>query len=290
MEADQNFEILISKELEDKINWLVNNYDNEIGAWLIGEITNESILIEDFLIPNQDVSGASVDTSGKALVELRKEYGDKCKKIIGHWHSHNTMGNSWSTTDEDFMKEFVAPRERAVFIVSSQSDKHRIRLELTKPFKISLDELEYKIPYEDSKIGNKLKKIISKKCTEKNRSDVYICGKNGIWSETIPTTEKLTKKEVNKMIFYNNKNHNVTIKHLTLNQFYQLELEFPMDQDFFNAKNGKVDMILKTKTRESEIDFIIDIKEFMLNKMEEEEDMIEEDDSVPQDFRYEENY
>lgn len=286
MEVEQNFEILISKELEDKINWLVNNYDKEIGAWLIGEITNERIIIEDFLIPNQEVSGASVDTSRKALVELRKEYGDKCRRIIGHWHSHNTMGASWSTTDEDFMKEFIAPRERAVFIVSSQQDKHKVRLELTKPFKMSLDELEYKIPYEDSTIGNKLKEIISKKCTESKKTTYSYDG--GTWSDNSPSTKKLTKKEVNKMISYNNKDHNLVVRNLTLNQFYQLEGIFGVEQDFFNTKGDKVTLILKTKSKKEAIDLIIDLKEYMLNRLDEDDEIVKEDDQYPdyQNFNY----
>ena len=56
MDLKQNFKVEISKELNDKIRWLVNNYEKEIGAWLVGEITNEKIIIEDFLIPYQDLN------------------------------------------------------------------------------------------------------------------------------------------------------------------------------------------------------------------------------------------
>lgn len=261
MEVIQNFKVEMSKKLNDKIEWLTNNYDNEIGAWLIGEITNEKIIIEDFLIPNQEVGTVSVDTSGKALVELRKEYGDKCKKIIGHFHSHNTMSADWSFTDEDFIKEFTAPREKAVFIVSSQKDKHRIRLELTKPFKISLDELKYKILYGSSKMGDELNKIIKKKCNEEKISS---------WKD-----DELTKKEVNKMVSYEKSTHNVIVRDLTLNQFYQLEGVFPVEQEGFNSGKGKITMLFKTTTKKEAIKLIVEIKDYMIDKL--KEDINEED-------------
>lgn len=166
METEQIFEVKIKKELEDKLNWFTHNYDKEIGAWLIGKITENKIIIEDFLIPHQEVDCASVDTDGKSLVKLRKEYGDKCKKIIGHWHSHNTMGAFWSLDDESFIEEFSEPREIAVFIVSSKTDRHLIRLEINKPLKVSLDKLDYSIAFDNPKLKKELRKIIKEKVIE----------------------------------------------------------------------------------------------------------------------------
>jgi len=167
MEVEQKFEVEIKKELIDKIEWFTNNYDKEIGAWLVGEITDEKIVIEDILIPYQEVSGVSVDTDGKALVRLRKEYGERCSKIIGHWHSHNTMGTSWSRTDEEFIEQFTEPRTIAVFIVSSKAEKHLVRLELCKPVRVSLDNLDYTIVGEDSEFDEAMQKIIDEKLEEK---------------------------------------------------------------------------------------------------------------------------
>lgn len=82
----QNFEIELTSEVNEKIKWLTNNYEKEIGAWLGGTIKNDKILIDDLLFPEQEVSHAIIDTDGKQLVKLRKEYGDRCKRIVGHWH------------------------------------------------------------------------------------------------------------------------------------------------------------------------------------------------------------
>jgi len=83
--------VKIKKEVEDKIKWLTHNYAEEISAFLTGEIKEDIITIDGMLFPHQDVSHASIEVEPKNLIKLRKEYGDECKRIIGHWHSHNTM-------------------------------------------------------------------------------------------------------------------------------------------------------------------------------------------------------
>ncbi len=264
-EFTQNFEVILSKELDEKIRWLVEHYEKEIGAWLIGEITNEKIFIEDFLIPNQDVSSASVDTSRKALVELRKEYKDKCQKIIGHFHSHNTMGTGWSGTDETFMKEFIAPRERAVFIVSSKKDGHRIRLEINKPFQMSVDELEYSVVDEDSEVALELKKEIEKKVIESEPTVTY---DENLWKD-----RSVTKKEINNMITFDNKTNNVIVRNLTLPQFYQIEGVFPIESEFVEGTNSKITIRYFTKDKEQAIQLMKDLREFMKEEFKEDDEI-----------------
>jgi len=273
MDLKQNFKVEISKELNDKIRWLVNNYEKEIGAWLVGEITNEKIIIEDFLIPYQDVSNVSVDTSGKALVQLRKEYKDRCKRIIGHFHSHNTMTADWSSTDETFMKEFVAPREKAVFIVSSKEDKHKIRLEFNKPIKISLDDLDYVVIEEDSEVGNDLKKEIEKKVIE--TKPVYSEADKDFWNKE----NKLTRKEINNMICFDKKTNNVSVRKLSLFQYYQLEGVFPIKSEVYNNGNDEVTLKYFTTEKNKAIELMKDLREYMKNEFKEDDEIdIDEDD------------
>jgi len=168
MEIETQNLIYISKELENKLDYLTKNYSQEIAGFLIGEIKDGSIILEDLLIYEQEVGGASVDCQGKSLIKLRKEYKDKCLKIIGHFHSHNTMGAFWSETDENFIKEFSEPREISVFIVGSKNSRHLVRIELKKPFKMSLNSVEYEVIEEPNKeLENFLKKEIKNKVTEK---------------------------------------------------------------------------------------------------------------------------
>ncbi len=162
MEVEQTFKIIISKDLNERLDWLVNNYAEEIGAWLVGEVRDGNIYIEDFLVPEQEVTKASVDTDTASLIKLRKEHGDKCLKIIGHWHSHNTMSSYWSSTDETFIEEFMGPRDFAIFMVSSVRDGHRVRLETKKPIKLKFDECDFEVEYGE-KLGKEMEKIIKEK-------------------------------------------------------------------------------------------------------------------------------
>ncbi len=88
--------IYLDSQLDMKLRYLSRSLDTEIAGWLTGEITKEGIFIKDILIPEQEVGGASVDISPSAGAKLRTEFGDKCTKIIGHWHSHCDFGTSWS--------------------------------------------------------------------------------------------------------------------------------------------------------------------------------------------------
>lgn len=158
--------IIIKKSLKDKIDWLSTNYENEIGGWITGTIKNEGIVLDDLLIPEQEVGDASVDMNGKQIAKLRKEFGKKCERIIAEWHSHNTMGSFWSTIDENLIEQVMKPRKIFMFIVSSKGE-HKIRLEIRKPFYISVDDMEYEVEA-DENVKKELEKEIKKKITEKS--------------------------------------------------------------------------------------------------------------------------
>jgi len=167
--------IQIDKRVNDIMNWYTHNYKEEICGWLLGETNETGIHVEEIIFGDQTVTKGNVISDTKGLLKLRKDYGDKCLKIIGHWHSHNTMGAFWSSTDDEFISDFMLPRERAIFIVSSKKDEHKIRVELRKPFLLSLDNLNYKICDEELKtyceniIKTKVKvdKVITQDFTQK---------------------------------------------------------------------------------------------------------------------------
>lgn len=166
MSNEQLFKIEIDKEVDDMINWFTRNYEQEISAWIIGKFDDNIIRVQGLLFPHQEVGGASVDTDAKALIKLRKEYGDECLKIIGHFHSHNSMGNFWSQTDDEFISQYMDQREKALFLVSSKANGHRIRLEVRKPIHFTMDECEYDVVTDEiDELGIKLKAIIEEKVT-----------------------------------------------------------------------------------------------------------------------------
>ena len=177
LEFKQDFEIELTREVEDKIKWLTHNYEQEISAWLGGEVSENKILIDDLLFPTQEVSGASIDTDTKALINLRKEYKDRCLRIIGHWHSHNNMSVDWSSVDDDFIEKYMSSRDLRVFLVSSIDDGIRARLELRNPIKLSIDNLKLNVNFINSDIEKELKRVIEEKVVEK-KIVVSVKGKN----------------------------------------------------------------------------------------------------------------
>jgi len=171
-ETKAEVEIKIHRKVRDTFEWFISNYDQEVNGWLIGEFKEDCIEIEDIIFPHQEVSGGSAETEGKNLARLRKEYGDKCTKIVGHWHSHNTMGAFWSQTDDEFIDQHMSTREKCIFIVSGR-DRHLVRLEVRKPFKISLNDLPFKVVYNNEGLDEELQKVLKEKIGERKVETSY---------------------------------------------------------------------------------------------------------------------
>lgn len=180
-EVKHNIQILVKKEVDDKIRWFTHNYEEEIGAFLTGEVKDGNIIIDGLLFPHQDVTSGSVDTDAKNLVRLRKEYGDECLRIIGHWHSHNTMGAFWSGTDDTFMETYSKTKDVSVFFVSSKNSRHRTAVVLNKPFEMMIDNLGYEVEWNNEAFEDDLRKIIKDKVERKAITQVY--SHNNSWQD-----------------------------------------------------------------------------------------------------------
>ena len=82
---------------KEKIEALMEEYKNiEWLAYLIGEF-GEKIEVTDIFIPNQEISTGSVDNI------VCDEYNDI--NAIGVIHSHHTMGNGFSGTDDKYINQ-----------------------------------------------------------------------------------------------------------------------------------------------------------------------------------------
>jgi len=282
-ESTQMFRVEIDKEIEDKIEWFTHNYPEEISGWLVGEIKPNLITITDILFPYQEVGGASVDTTPQALIKLRKEYGDKCLSIVGHWHSHNTMGNFWSTTDDTFIKEYMEQREKAIFIVSSKSNGSRLRVEVRNPISMSIDCCEYFVMSdEDDPLGDELREMIEEKVT-KASTTVVSYGKNSGYSaygaiplrdgdEVVDYTglEGLTeyeqecfKDDIDRRVHYNKKRRIVSVIGLSMSQVTSLEDFGPSD---VQPCGDLFDMSFKVAGKKPAKRIMKDVKSFLVEQ------------------------
>lgn len=131
----------VSPNLWTKIDFITRNYNIEFGGYLVGEIRAKEIFLQDLLIPSQTVSGTHVDISHEAQLDLRKKYGDKVFKIIGHWHSHHSMGAFWSGTDLNNMSNIMTSKKLFVFIVTSTTG-YKCRVSVREPIAYDLEDCE----------------------------------------------------------------------------------------------------------------------------------------------------
>ena len=168
IKATVDIPLVLSQDLKTKMDYLSTTFNSEVGGWLTGEVKADYIYLDDVLIPKQEVSSGSVDINPAAGIELIKEFKDKCKRIIGHWHSHCPNGNAyWSSIDETNISQIIEPRKFFVFIVSAGGED-LVRLESKKPFRISVDHMSYEIlrpGFEE--IKKKLDEELKSKVTEK---------------------------------------------------------------------------------------------------------------------------
>lgn len=264
-EIEQGFEIIINREVEKRISWLTRNYENEISAWLGGEIKEDKIIIDDLLFPEQIVGGASVDTDQRQLIKLRKEYGNRCLRIVGHWHSHNNMSAHWSSDDEKFIEEHMHERELRVFFVSSVRDGIRARIELRKPLKISIDKLDLKVEYEDKELEEEMNKIIKDK-VEEAKTTIY----SGNWWDKEDVEEVLTA-EVKVL----KESNNVEIKDLRESIFTKIEDMYPLEKEVKYMTDGSVEVVYKIGDKRKARAFRDEIRQ-AISIMEEAEDIKEE--------------
>ncbi len=103
-------------QLEELTEWI----ETEVAGFLTGEIVNGIITLDGLIIPEQKVSGGDVEFEADDLLKLRTSMTDaEWKRVLGHWHSHNSMGCFWSPTDDELIKQFSKGRKKSIFIVSS---------------------------------------------------------------------------------------------------------------------------------------------------------------------------
>src|SRR4030042_1893841 len=157
--------------------------NNEIGGFLVVDIVNGEIQVQDVLIPKQEVSSAYWETEARdgsvnlvAELAKTKEGKEIIPKLRGWWHKHPMTG--WSELDKETARQISG---QAGFCVSINSDKGReivVRLDMDKPFKFGVDEVDYKIRIIDPDTRKWCEEEFKKKVTERQygnfqRADSY---------------------------------------------------------------------------------------------------------------------
>ena len=163
-----NFSVNIKEPLLRKIEVIVSEFKSEIGGFIIGKVKGESIEITDIIFPKQIVSGSSVDIDPKDVLPLRND--PRWKDLLGFWHSHVNIGTFWSQGqdgDESHIRFLSQDKDISLFMVSSYNNhfEHKVRLKISKPLKMSFDDIPLNIikdNVDNSKILNEIKQYIKK--------------------------------------------------------------------------------------------------------------------------------
>lgn len=271
---------VIMKDLfYEKINWFIQNYDMEIGAFIEGKITEDAIILDDLLIPEQEADKGGIEISGSHLVKLRKEYKKRCKNIIGEWHSHNDMRAFWSATDEEFIKAFSERKEISVYVVSSKDDGHLVRVEVRNPFFISIDKVGFEVDQRESKIGKILQKEIDKKVKEPVYRTSTPTTKSSFFSiPNIPDIRKGKNKEINKQINKMMKYFNNTkiVEVYDLSWYWSESLKEHFKSFFPRIKQESQDNFMvefEFLDKNKAIDGMKEIREYLFGLLLEEDDL-----------------
>lgn len=160
------FKIQMKREVHDEIFTLMRNIKDinggdEIGGWVLGDWhvdgNTATLILDEFVIPKQEVSKTEVDISPTSMTDTLKELGpERCNRIKAHWHIHpfGTGKTNWSGIDEDKIKDFMEPqtgREIFVFLLSSE-DWMKARVELNMKTTLLGKEVNVKRTIDDLEV------------------------------------------------------------------------------------------------------------------------------------------
>jgi proteasome lid subunit RPN8/RPN11 len=137
----QSIKYSFTTELRELLDAITNDYDYELMGFLTGEVSKDGFMCDGLLIPEQTGLGGHCSITAQQAVNLRKEYGKQCDRIIGHFHSHVRMGVFWSQVDVAQQEEMGTERKNCLFVVGSLG-KYLGRVTYMDPFFISTDNVQ----------------------------------------------------------------------------------------------------------------------------------------------------
>lgn len=188
-------DIYIRKEILDRLQALADACPEEIGGLLIVEPREGKLTITDFLLPIQEVSGASVDIKSADLMRLvaekTRETGnrDLDTKIRGCWHSHVNMSVNHSGIDAAMLREWLGDGNvpYVVELLLNKKREYGCHLEITTPITARIecelylaDDTVY-VEWAKAEIEAKIKKPVSTPTTLSQYYNPYNYG-TGYWT------------------------------------------------------------------------------------------------------------
>lgn len=156
--------VLISLAAFAKLKAYTHLCPIEINGLGIVERIGNDFFITDIFILKQKVSGNSAEIDDMALnlllYEVTKSGGDPAKLRL-QWHSHAHFDSFWSADDVETIFDFG---DFMISLVINKQGDYKCRLDLKKPFYLSLDvRLKLLLPSPQDEIIEHCKKEIKEK-------------------------------------------------------------------------------------------------------------------------------
>ena len=126
---EHKIKVVLGTNVHKQINWLTQNYENEIGAVGTGKIKTKEgkkyYYIDQLLFPKQKVSSATVHFTGEMWIDIIKNTSkEDLKRIMFYWHKHPDGSAAHSHTDEeDTFETFMddkANRKQFIFLQTAK--------------------------------------------------------------------------------------------------------------------------------------------------------------------------
>ena len=163
--------LIIPKEVEARIHAYTMSVSSEIAG--MGRVTvdpdGETITVEEVMIYEQEVTGATADLSPLAIAKWQcalVKAGGSPKDWRLWWHSHDNMAAFFSTTDTDTMDR-QTEGDWMVSLVVNKRRERQARLDLYRPFRMYMDKIPVQIGVEEEAAAYKVPADIALEVSQK---------------------------------------------------------------------------------------------------------------------------
>jgi hypothetical protein len=162
--------VLITPEAKAKLDTYIElAKPDEITGFGLAEIIKDgnAVLITDIFIIPQKVSPASADVDPRDIADFLEEFikeGKDPANIRVWWHSHPFSHHPhYSGIDETTMKTINSNVDWFVYILGGDNGEYNVRVDILKPFKLSLENLGLEIFVPTENMIKELEKEVKEK-------------------------------------------------------------------------------------------------------------------------------
>ena len=139
--------LIIPKSIEERIHAYAMSVDSEIAGMGKVRIDGEDIIVEEVMIYDQTVTGATADLSSRAVAQWQSDLvkaGGSPKHWKLWWHSHDNMPAFFSGRDTATM-DAQTEGDWLVSLVVNKKRERQCRVDTYRPFRMYMDNVEIEI-------------------------------------------------------------------------------------------------------------------------------------------------